>query len=94
MRNGKIARGRLGDVGPTGQQVDLGLGDSDGAHAVDDGDRRRNRTLAADDRLHLSGHLDVLRIRHPVADDRRLEGDDRRTGPHRCFDFGTDLRDH
>ncbi len=43
---------------------------------------RRDRAALADRRLGRAGDLQVLGIRKPVADQRRLEGDDRRPGRH------------
>ena len=44
---------------------------------VADRDRRRDRAARADGRLGRPGDRDVLGIRQAVADERRLEGDDR-----------------
>ena len=38
--------------------------------------------MLADDRLDLVRHVDVLRVRHAMTDDGRLEGDHRVAGLH------------
>ena len=61
--------------------------EADVARPVEHGDRRRHRAVRADDRLDLGRHLDVGRVRHPVADDRRLERDDRSSRRERVGDL-------
>jgi hypothetical protein len=49
--------------------------------------------MVAHDRLDGVRHLDVLRIGHSVANDGRLERDDRTAGLHRLANIVSDVND-
>ena len=69
----------LGDVAlraELGEALELGVAESDAAGAVQHRDRRRRGTARLDGRLYCASRLQILWERHPVADNRGLEGDD------------------
>jgi hypothetical protein len=70
----EVTPGRLGHVGP-GQPLQLRRRQADPDPAVDQRHGGGNRAAVADDALDLDRRGQVLRVRHPMADDRRLQRD-------------------
>ena len=90
----EITRCCFVNVAPGRQQLDLGCGQANSAQTVDDGDRRWSRAARTNNRLDITGHLDVLRVGHPVTDDGRLQRHHWLTGQDCPLDLVTDFDAH
>jgi hypothetical protein len=72
--HGQVAAAGFGNTRPgLAQILDLLRGAARFQPAVDDADGRRNSAVVTDDLFHGKGGLHILRIRHPVGDDRGLQ---------------------
>jgi hypothetical protein len=85
---GQVAPADLHGVGRGAQQFQLVVRQADADLAADDGDGGRHGAGVADQLFDFARHLHVLRIRHAVRDDGRLERDDRFAGGSRGCHFG------
>ena len=90
QRGGEARSGDLADR--TGrcrrERLEVRVGQADEEPTVADGHGGRDGPRLAHRRLRRAGDLDVLRVRQAVADERRLEGHDRRAPAERVGHFG------
>ena len=88
-KHGQIPAGGLGHGLPGLAQVfDLLRGQTGLEPPAQNGDRRGDGAAVADDLLHVQRGLYVLRIGHPVGNDRGFQRDDGLSRRHRRFYFG------
>ncbi len=91
-QRGDVAARGLGGLGARlGEVLQISVRPSPTRNcAVHDGDRRRHGARFADNRLDAAGHVEILRIRHAVRNDGRLERHHGLPGCERVGDFRLD----
>ena len=92
-KNRQIAAGRFGDLGSLLSEVlNLFRGKTCFQPSADNRDRSRNRTIFPDSLFHLQSRFYILRIRHPMRNDRRLQCNDRLSVFQCLFDIFPDVQ--
>ena len=90
-REREVGSRELARVRDLREALELGVIEAAADEAVEDGARRRDGPLGTDERLDVARHPEIVRVRHAVREDRRLERDDRAPLAEGGRDLGCEL---